>query len=207
MLIIKHRKKLYNRRILEMTADDYNELLLQKRVITLFGPVDEQMSNRVVGSLVLLNAQSQEPIRLTIKSHGGQYREALEILDAVRTSSSPVIGTVYGEALSNAALILQACKLSGGGKGKRLATKHSKLLIHCGTTDSTMPLAQLLDEQKRAQMIQAAAGKAEKLIGLVVDILAETTGKTKEDVRSKLLEDREMAAEEALEFGLVDEII
>jgi ATP-dependent Clp protease protease subunit len=162
----------------------------KSRVIQIFGDIDAKQIERILHELQILNKQSSKPIEMRITSSGGFIPLGFAIYDAIRLSKAPVETVVYGEACSMAAVILQAGK-------RRKATVQSRILIHqvFGQSEGSpkelrVGLKEYLRQQKQ-----------------IFELLAEKTGKDKKKIARDCQREFFMSAEEALKYGLIDEII
>ncbi|HNX25889.1 MAG TPA: ATP-dependent Clp protease proteolytic subunit [Phycisphaerae bacterium] len=174
----------------EMTLE---ERLAEERILFLWGEIGPQSAGGVI--MHMLELQSKNPTReihLYINSPGGSVDDTLAIYDTMQFLTCPVATYCVGQAASGAALIL-----ASGTKGKRFALPHSKVMIHQPYGGVT---GQVSDVKIQAEEIL----KAKKLLN---EILSRHTGKDVETVRQATERDRFLTPAEAVEFGLVDEII
>jgi len=176
----------------ERVYDIYSRLL-KDRIIFLGTPIDAQVANTIVAQLLFLDAQNpNQEIRLYINSPGGEVDAGLAIYDTIQFVRAPVSTIVIGMAASMAAVILAA-----GEKGRRYALPHSKVMIHqpWGGARGTAS-----DIAIQAQEIL----KAKKLLN---EILAQHTGQPLEKVERDTDRDYYLSAQEALEYGLIDQVV
>jgi len=176
----------------ERVYDIYSRLL-KDRIIFLGTPIDAQVANTIVAQLLFLDAQNpNQEIRLYINSPGGEVDAGLAIYDTMQFVRAPVSTIVIGMAASMAAVILAA-----GEKGRRYALPHSKVMIHqpWGGARGTAS-----DIAIQAQEIL----KAKKLLN---QILAQHTGQPLEKVERDTDRDYYLSAQEALEYGLIDQVV
>lgn len=174
----------------EELREKYQKLLLEKRVLVLAGGIDKETIASLKVFLLLLSTQSKEEITLYIDSPGGHCGLALQLCDVIRVCGAPVKGIVIGECMSSAVYILQACQ-------KRAAAKHSCFFIHAEWS------IQGGNEEKMKKQLEEAT-KSWKMFR---ELLAQRTGRSPEEIEEKKMEEKVMSAEEAKEFGLIDEII
>ena len=169
----------------ERVYDIYSRLL-KDRIIFLGTPIDAQVANVVVAPLLFLE------IKLYINSPGGEVDAGLAIYDTMQFVRAPVSTIVIGMAASMAAVILAA-----GEKGRRYALPHAKVMIHqpWGGVRGTAS-----DIAIQAQEIL----KAKKLLN---EILAKHTGQPLEKVEKDTDRDYYLSAQEALEYGLIDQVV
>ncbi len=174
----------------QMTLDD---MLLENRIIFLVGAVSYERSTEVIMKLLYLdNLKRGNEISLYINSPGGSVDDTMAIYDTIRFVNSPVATYCIGRAQSGAAVILAA-----GTKGKRYALAHAKIMLHQPWGGVT---GQAADIKIQAEEIV----KAKKTIN---EILSTHTGQTIEKITEETERDRYMTAEEAREYGLIDEVL
>ncbi len=177
-----------------------NEMLLENRIIFLDLPLDPQLVTKagtvcswVIKSMLYLQSLSKDKdIHLYINCPGGSVDDTLAIYDTMQFVSCDVATYCVGSAISGGAIVLAA-----GAKGKRHALPHAKIMIHqpWGAVGG-----QAADIQIQAEEILKDKERLNKL-------LAKHTGQTLERVREDTERDRYMTAEEAKEYGVVDEIL
>ena len=174
----------------QMTLDD---MLLENRIIFLVGGISYERSTEVIMKMLYLdNLKRNSEISLYINSPGGSVDDTMAIYDTMRFVSSPVATFCIGRAQSGAAIILAA-----GTKGKRHALPHAKIMLHQPWGGVT---GQAADIKIQAEEIL----KAKKMIN---EILSKHTGQPIEKIAEETERDRYMAAEEALAYGLIDEVL
>jgi ATP-dependent Clp protease protease subunit len=174
----------------EMTLGD---LLLENRIVFMVGEINYPMATEVIMKLLHLdNNKPGREISLYINSPGGSVDDTMAIYDTMRFIGSPVATFCIGRAQSGAAVILAA-----GTKGKRHALPHAKLMLHQPWGGIT---GQAADIKIQAEEI----GRAKKMIN---EVLAKHTGLSVEKVAEESERDKYMTAEEALEYGLIDEVL
>lgn len=177
-----------------------NEMLLDNRIIFLDLPLDPRItvngntvcSHVIKSMLYLQSVKRDQDIHLYINCPGGDIDDTLAIYDTMKFLNCGVATYCMGGASSGAALILAA-----GAKGKRFALPHAKVMIH-------QPWG-YVGGQASDMRIQAA--EILKVKGTLINILARETGKDKEQIERDTERDRFMDAAEALEYGLIDEIL
>ena len=176
----------------ERSYDIYSRLL-GERIIFLGQPVDDEIANLIVAQLIHLESEDPDKdISLYINSPGGSVYAGLAIYDAMRFIKPDVATVCYGIAMSMGSLLR-----TGGAKGKRMALKNSRILIH-------QPSGGF---QGQATDIEIHAREALNTRNKVNEIYARHTGKTEEQVNEDMERDRFFKAEEAIEYGLIDGII
>lgn len=174
-------------------AFDIFSRLLNERIIFLGSGINEEVANVVVAQL--LHLESDDPdkdINLYINSPGGSVYAGLAIYDTMQFIKPDVVTTCVGIAMSMGALIL-----AGGAKGKRFSLPNAKILIHQVSGGFQGP----------ASDIEIHAREALALRTRLDEILAEHTGQSLEKVSNDTDRDYFMTAQEALEYGLLDEVI
>ncbi len=167
--------------------------LLKDRLIFIGGAINEHVANSVVAQLLFLESQDpKSDITMMINSPGGVVDDGLAILDAMNYVKPDVATICYGKAASMGAVLLAA-----GTAGKRSALPHSRVMIH-------QPLG---GARGQASDIQIQAQEILKLKEILAGILAESTGKTVEQIHADSDRDNYMSAAEASEYGLIDRVI
>jgi ATP-dependent Clp protease protease subunit len=167
--------------------------LLNERIVFLGTGINDQVANLVVAQL--LHLESDDPdkdISLYINSPGGSVYAGLAVYDTMQFIKPDVSTICVGIAMSMGALLL-----AGGAKGKRYALPNSKILIHQVSGGFEGP----------ATDIEIHAREALNLRKRLDEILAKHTGQDLEKVKHDTDRDYFMAAEEALEYGIIDKII
>ncbi|HEU4398208.1 MAG TPA: ATP-dependent Clp protease proteolytic subunit [Actinomycetota bacterium] len=176
----------------ERSFDLYSRLL-SGRIVFLGTQVDDTSANLIMAQLIHLESEDPDKdISLYINSPGGSITALLGIYDTMQYIRPDVSTTCLGWAASAAAVILAA-----GATGKRYALPHSTVLLHQPSGGAQGQSADI-DIQAREILRQRA---------LVNEILARHTGQTVERIASDTDRDFIMSAEQALEYGLVDEIL
>ena len=176
----------------ERSYDIYSRLL-KDRIILLSGEIDDQLANSVVAQLLFLAAEdSEKDIYLYINSPGGSVTSGMAIFDTMNFVSPNVSTICIGMAASMAAFLL-----ASGEKGKRFALPNSEILIH-------QPLG---GAQGQATEIQIAAEHIIRIRERMNKILSEKTGKPVEQIKLDTERDKYMFAEEAKEYGIIDDIL
>lgn len=174
-------------------AYDIYSRLLKDRIIMLSGPVDDHMANSIIAQLLFLDAQDPEKdIYIYINSPGGSVTAGLAIYDTMRFVNADVQTIVIGMAASMGSVLLAA-----GQKGKRYALPNSEVMIH-------QPLG---GAQGQATEIEIAARHILQTRERLNNILSEATGQPIEVIENDTDRDNFMTAEQALEYGLIDEIL
>ena len=176
----------------ERSYDIYSRLL-KDRIIFLGEEVTDVAANIIVAQLLFLEAEDPDKdIHLYINSPGGSVTAGLAIYDTMQYIKCDVATYCMGMAASMGSFLL-----SGGTKGKRYAMPNSEIMIH-------QPLG---GAQGQATEIQIAAEHILKIRTRLNQILAENTGQPLDVIRIDTERDNFMSAEEAKEYGLIDEVI
>ncbi|MDX1489031.1 MAG: ATP-dependent Clp endopeptidase proteolytic subunit ClpP [Acidiferrobacterales bacterium] len=174
-------------------AYDIYSRMLKERVVFLVGPVDDHTANLVVAQLLFLESENPDKdIHLYINSPGGIVNAGLAIYDTVQFVKPDVSTVCIGQAASMGALIL-----AGGTKGKRYSLPHARMMIH-------QPLGGF---QGQASDIDIHAREILRVRERLNKILVKHTGQTAKKIQQDTDRDYFMDAQEAVEFGLVDEVI
>ena len=167
--------------------------LLSSRIIILSGEVDDDMASLAVAQLLYLESLNpNKDIQIYINSPGGSVTAGMAIYDTMQHVKCDVSTICVGLAASMGAFLL-----AGGTSGKRFSLPNAEIMIH---QPSGGAKGQATDIQIAAQNIQRTKNKLNEL-------LAANTGRTLEEVTYDTDRDNFMSAEEALEYGLIDQII
>lgn len=176
----------------ERSYDIYSRLL-KDRIVMLSGEVNDDMANSIIAQLLFLDAQDPEKdIYLYINSPGGSVSAGLAIFDTMNFVKADVQTIVLGMAASMGSFLLTA-----GAKGKRFALPNAEVMIH-------QPLG---GAQGQATEIDIAARHILQTRERLNKILAERTGQPLEKINHDTERDNYMTAQEAKEYGLVDEVL
>lgn len=165
---------------------------LNRNTINIFGPIDDRMAELVISQLQYLDDNGADEITIQINSPGGSVSAGLAIYDTMNFVKARIVTVALGTVASMAAFLLSA-----GSKGYRKATSNSEILIH-------QPLG---GASGQASDIIIAANHIKRTRERLNHILAENTGKPIETIEKDTDRDYIMTAQEALEYGLIDEII
>ncbi len=170
-------------------------LQLDEPEMILKGRVDEEMFDYVFESLASLTSKGSPEVKITIDSQGGSTFFGFLIYDALRMYKGNKIGIGVAKTHSTASWILQVCN-------DRRLTEHAKLLIH-NPSRSDVSLDQIRNPKKLAKLLKHLEECEEKIIAVYI----KTTGKTSRQIKARMLKNEDFNAQEALEFGLIDEIV
>jgi ATP-dependent Clp protease protease subunit len=175
------------------TQDPYTRLF-QERVIFLGVQIDDTSADDVMSQLLVLESMDREAdITMYINSPGGSMTALAAIYDTMQYVSPHINTVCLGQAASSAALLL-----AGGQKGKRSALPNARILIH-------QPSSQ--GERGQASDIEIQAEEILRMRKWLESTLAFHTGKPIETVSSDLDRDKFLTAQEALEYGIIDQIL
>ena len=194
-----HRVENMTRAVIEERPTNFREIdvfsrLMMDRIIFLGMQIDDALANVVTAQLLFLEsaADPKKDILLYINSPGGSVYAGLGIYDTMQHVTPDVATICTGIALSMGAVLL-----CGGAKGKRSALPHARIMIH-------QPLGGV---QGQASDIEITAREVLKLKKELYEIIALHTGKTYEEIHENADRDYWMRAEEAKEYGIIDEVL
>ena len=176
----------------ERVADIYSRLL-KDNIIFLGTPIDDGVANVV--SAQMLHLESENPdrdISVYINSPGGDINAMFAIYDTMQYIKPDITTICFGQAASAAAILLAA-----GAKGKRLALPNARILLHQPYTGA----------QGQVSDLEIAANEIERLKRALEEILARHTDQSIEKVAADTDRDFVMTAEEAREYGIIDEVL
>ncbi|BBD85576.1 ATP-dependent Clp protease proteolytic subunit [Staphylococcus argenteus] len=174
-------------------AYDIYSRLLKDRIIMLGSQIDDNVANSIVSQLLFLQAQdSEKDIYLYINSPGGSVTAGFAIYDTIQHIKPDVQTICIGMASSMGSFLLAA-----GAKGKRFALPNAEVMIH-------QPLG---GAQGQATEIEIAANHILKTREKLNRILSERTGQSIEKIQKDTDRDNFLTAEEAKEYGLIDEVM
>ena len=174
-------------------AFDLYSRLLRDRIVFLGRPVDDEIANLIVGQLLYLAAEDPEKdIALYVNSPGGEVYAGLAIYDAMQHIRPDVSTICFGMGMSAAALIV-----CSGAPGKRFALPNAKLMIHQGSAGF----------RGAPSDITIAAREVEATTRQMAELIALHSGRPFERVLEDIDRDRFMTPSEAVEYGLVDDVL
>jgi ATP-dependent Clp protease protease subunit len=179
-------------REMRVTQMDVFSRLLRDRIIWVSGGVNQHMSDIVQAQLLFLDSVEKKDISLYINSPGGSVLCGLGIVDLMNYISSDVATINIGMCASMASILL-----SSGAKGKRSSLIYSKVMIHQVSSGSSGHI----EDNRISQM------EAEKYNYLLFKMLSKNTGRTFDEVLEGARRDHWLNSDEALKFGLIDEVI
>ncbi len=174
-------------------AYDIFSRLLKDRIVLLGTPIDDHVANLICAQLLFLESEDPEKeINFYINSPGGSVTAGLAIYDTMQYISAPVATLCLGQAASMAAVLLAA-----GSEGMRFALPHSRIMLH-------QPMGGV---QGQATDIDRHAKEIIRLKGMLNDILAKHTKQDIKKIEQDTDRDYFMGPQEALEYGIIDEIL
>ena len=176
----------------ERSYDIYSRLL-KDRIIFLGGPIDDNVANAIIAQMLFLEAEDPDKdIHLYINSPGGVVTAGMAIYDTMQYIKPDVSTICVGSAASMGAVLLTA-----GAKGKRFALPHARVMIH-------QPLGGV---QGQASEIEIHAREILRMREELNGILASCSGQDIEVVARDTDRDNFMSAQDAVEYGLIDEVL
>lgn len=172
---------------------DVYSLLLRNRIVFLGTPVNDTVANLIIAQLLYLSNQDREaPIQMYINSPGGQVYAGLAIYDTMQMIPNPISTLAVGVTASFGTVLLTA-----GTKGQRYALPHATIHLH-------QPLG---GAQGQATEIEIQPREILRLKARLLDILARHTGQPLETIERDTDRDFYLSAEQAVEYGLVDQVM
>jgi len=170
-----------------------SDLLLENRIVFLEGVITDAAANNVVMKLLYLQSEKKnQEINLYINSPGGYVSSTMAIYDTIQFLDAPVATYAIGLCASGAALLL-----AGGTKGKRYALPHAKVMLH-------QPAGEVGGQ---AADIEIAAKEVLRDKEMLISLFAHHTGQPADKIREETERDRYFSANEAKDYGLVDEVL
>jgi len=174
-------------------AYDIYSLLLKQRIIFVGTPITDQVANLMVAQLLYLASEdSEKPISMYINCPGGMVYHGLAVYDTMQQVQPPVATYAVGVTASMGTVLLAA-----GTKGYRFALPHATIHMHPAGGSA----------QGYAPDVEIQYKELKRVEDLLHELLSHHTGQTAEQIAADFDRDRFMTAEEALEYGLVDEIL
>jgi ATP-dependent Clp protease protease subunit len=176
----------------ERSYDIYSRLL-KDRIIMMGTPINDDVANTIIAQLLFLESEDPEKdINLYINSPGGVVTSGLGIYDTIQFMKAPVSTICVGQAASMGAVLLAA-----GAKGKRYALPNARIMIHQPSGGA----------QGQATDIEIQAREILKIREKLNKILADHTGQPLSKIEADVERDYFMSAEEAKQYGLIDDIL
>lgn len=176
----------------EKASEGIMQKMLKSRTILVAGTVDQDLAEKVIGQLIILNTDSHEPIRVIISSPGGHVDSGYAIHDMMQCIESPVYTIGAGWVASIAVPIL-----FGGDKGKRFSLPNTRYLLHQPSGGAG----------GQASDIRIEAQEILKIRQRINQLIARETGQPIEKIAKDSDRNFWMSAEEALAYGLVTKIV
>ena len=174
-------------------AFDLYSRLLKENIVFLGTPIDDTVANLICAQLLHLESENPDrDISLYINSPGGDINSLFAIYDTMQYIKPDLTTICFGQAASAAAVLLAA-----GTKGKRLALPHSRILIH-------QPYA---GAEGQVSDIELASREIQRLKTQLEEVIARHTGQSAEKVHDDTDRDFVMTADEARDYGIIDEVI
>jgi len=179
-------------RSMNITIMDVFSRLMMERIIWVAGPVDDRMSTIVQAQLMFLDSLDYNDITMHIDSPGGSVKSGLSIVDVMDYIKSNIRTINTGMAASMGSVLLGA-----GTKGKRSSLRFSQTMLHqsSGGAGGNIQDARITFQEW------------EKVNNILFDLLGEYCGKPAEQVKNDASRDLWLSAQEALEYGIIDEIV
>ncbi|WP_328522493.1 ATP-dependent Clp protease proteolytic subunit [Kribbella sp. NBC_00359] len=173
--------------------DPYTKLF-EDRIIFLGTPITDEIANAVMAQLLCLQSMdSDRDISIYINSPGGSFTALTAIYDTVRYIKPDVQTVCLGQAASAAAVLLAA-----GTPGKRLALPNSRIIIHQPATEGTYG---------QSSDIEIQANEILRLRALLEKMISDASGKSLEEVSRDIERDKFLTADQAIEYGLIDDVL
>ncbi|QGQ19165.1 MULTISPECIES: ClpP family protease [Cellulomonas] len=175
----------------ERTSDVFSRLL-SERIVYLGTEIDDGVANVLVAQLLHLESESELPIQLYVNSPGGSPSAMLAVYDAMQYVRAPVATTCVGQAAGPAAVLL-----AGGAPGRRAILAHGRVVLHQPSTRGQGTIPDLI----------LAADEVVRVRGQLEEVLSRHTGRDVATLRRDTDRDRVLTAEQAVAYGLVDEVL
>jgi ATP-dependent Clp protease protease subunit len=179
-------------REMRVTQMDIFSRLMRDRVLWVAGPVDDRMSTIVQAQLMFLDSSDKSDITMHIDSPGGSVKSGLSMVDVMEYISCDIRTVNTGMAASMGSVLLGA-----GTKGKRSSLRFSKTMLHQSSGGAGGNI-----QDARINMIEW-----EKTNKILFDLLGSYCGKSAEQVMTDATRDLWLDAQEALDYGIIDEIV
>ena len=179
-------------REMRVTQMDIFSRLMMDRLLWVAGPVDDNMSTVIQAQLMFLNSNSNEEIKMHIDSPGGSVKSGLSMVDVMDYIDCDIRTINTGMAASMGSVLLGA-----GTKGKRMSLRFSRTMLHQSSGGF------------RGNIQDAEIDWAEwqKINDVLFELLGDYCGKTAEQVKNDASRDLWLGANDALEYGIIDEVV
>ena len=168
------------------------ERLYQRRILFLRGPIKETVADDLIAAMLALDAESDEDVTLHVDCPGGDTYGMFALHDTMQTMQSTVHTRCVGLAASAGGFLLAT------GTGTRSATPNARIMLH--QPWGGVPRVAAIDLKTHAEQFRHTRTRME-------EILAERTGHTPEQVHADLDRDHWLSADEALDYGIIDEVV
>ena len=179
-------------REMRVTQMDIFSRLMMDRLLWVAGPVDDNMSTVIQAQLMFLNSNSNEEIKMHIDSPGGSVKSGLSMVDVMDYIDCDIRTINTGMAASMGSVLLGA-----GTKGKRMSLRFSRTMLHQSSGGFRGNIQDAEIDWKEWQ----------KIIDVLFELLGEYSGKTAEQVKEDASRDLWLGANDALEYGIIDEVV
>mgnify|MGYP001288111305 CR=1 FL=1 len=179
-------------REMRVTQMDIFSRLMMDRLLWVAGPVDDNMSTVIQAQLMFLNSNSDEEIKMHIDSPGGSVKSGLSMVDVMDYIDCDIRTINTGMAASMGSVLLGA-----GAKGKRMSLRFSRTMLHQSSGGFRGNIQDAEIDWKEWQKINE----------VLFELLGEYCGKTAEQVKNDASRDLWLGANDALEYGIIDEIV
>ena len=182
----------------EKTAYGYKRLdpytkLFEERIIFLGQAIDDTVANDVMAQILTLESMDTDrDIIMYINSPGGSFTALTAIYDTMQFVRPDIMTICLGQAASAAAILL-----AGGAKGKRMALEHARVLIHQPYSEGG----------GQGSDIEIQAAEIMRMRSLLETMLAKHTTKSAEDIARDIERDKILTAQEAVEYGIIDQVL
>ncbi|XVU27496.1 ATP-dependent Clp protease proteolytic subunit [Actinoplanes sp. CA-054009] len=167
------------------------ERLFDQRIVMIRGPLTPEGATGIAAALLTLDAAGPEPVQLHVASSGGELGAALSVIDVIDSMAAPVHAVVTSEAAGAVVAVLAAAE-------RRAAYRHARFRL---TEPRAASVSGTADEVARA------AGQHLRELEEIILRLVELTGQTRSRIEDDLSAGRGLTAQEALDYGLIEEII
>jgi ATP-dependent Clp protease protease subunit len=199
---MNHAQEITNRYVLptieEKTSYGYKRLdpytkLFEERIIFVGQGIDDTVANDVMAQLLTLESMDPDrDIMMYINSPGGSFTALTAIYDTMQFIRPDVMTICLGQAASAAAVLL-----AGGAKGKRMALENARILIHQPYSEGG----------GQGSDIEIQAAEIQRMRALLEKMLAKDSGKSVEEVSRDIERDKILTAEEAVSYGIIDQVL
>ena len=176
---------------IDQWVDLYNRLF-RERLLFLCQDLDDELANQLIGIMLYLNGEeSLKELFVYINSPGGSVTCGIAVYDSMNYVKADVTTICVGTAASMASFVL-----AGGGRGKRIALPHSRIMIHQPEGGSEGQASEVISESEEVMRIRRQVG----------ELYAERTGQPLNRISRDMDRDQFMSAREAKDYGLVDQV-